>query len=122
MNSQPPPAAPPPNQNVRRQLRVRCVREGREYFPHLADLTPEGLALWHHSSRQSLPVTWRQLLVGGADLHGMTDLEFLAFLAEQFAAAGPAQETLSGLSAPTAEVRHAGNRDPRRGSRRRRAA
>lgn len=87
----------------RRQIKPACVREGRTSYPYVGDITRDGVEIYHHSSRQGLPVEWRELIHGGADLYGMSPAEFLEFLARQVS---DPDTTLSGPSAPSSETEH----------------
>ena len=61
-------------------VRPRVVRAGAATYPHVGDITRAGVEFWHKGTHQGLPVPWRQLIEGGAELYDMTPAEFLAFL------------------------------------------
>lgn len=95
----------------RRRLQPKCVRDGRTSYPYVGDITEDGVEIYHHSSRQGLPVEWRELIHGGADLYGMSVPDFLDFLKQQ-----AASQPSSGPSAPSSETEHGqpGGRTERR--------
>jgi hypothetical protein len=61
-------------------VRLRCVHQGRTSYPYVGDLSRAGLEVYHHGTRQSLPLPWQELIRGGAELYGCSPDEFLTFL------------------------------------------